>query len=289
MKGVVELDRREREKKERRARGEPSEDEDDQAAAEKELLAAETGAKEVIPAKPAQSAAPEEELASDEEYLEVEVTDDEDAEGDGPSKRQRMEDETMANKPLEFTEEDMAYQLQAMGQDYGLDPGEYGMDDDGEWEEGAEGLQLTEADSKALFRDLLDDFNINPYGTWEKIIEDGFIIQDDRYVALPNMKSRRETFDEWCNDKIRILKKQREKQEKQDPRIPYLAFLQSKANPKYYWPEFKRMHRKEPEMKDTKVNDKDREKYYREHTKRLQLPQSQLKSDLKELLESMPL
>lgn len=42
-------------------------------------------------------------------------------------------------------------------------------------------------------------------------------------------------------------------------------------------------------MKDIKVADKDREKWYREYISRLKLPQSTLKSDLKKLLESVPL
>ncbi len=42
-------------------------------------------------------------------------------------------------------------------------------------------------------------------------------------------------------------------------------------------------------MKDAKLSDKDREKYYREHINRLKLPQSTLKADLKKLLESAPL
>lgn len=281
MKGVVEFDRIEREKKERRERGEPSEDEDQNIVEPDEEASAEADTRSHT------KHTRDEGEEDSSEYEEVEVTDDEGDEGSAP-KRQRTE-EPGNDQPIEFNENDIAYQLAAMGQDYGLDPSEYGNAEDEEWEEGAEGLPLTEEDSKALFRDLLDDCHINPYSTWEKIIEDGHIIQDDRYTVLPNMKSRKECWGEWARDKIQALKEQREKQEKKDPKIPYLAFLQKHATPKLYWPEFRRKYKKEPEMKDMKLSDKEREKCYREHINRLKLSQSTLKSDLSTLLKSLPL
>lgn len=281
MKGVVEFDQIEREKKERRERREPSEDEDQDMVEPDEEASAEADTRSHT------KHTRDEGEEDSSEYEEVEVTDNEGDEGSAP-KRQRTEDPGN-DQPIEFNENDIAYQLAAMGQNYGLDPSEYGNAQDEEWEEGAEGLPLTEEDSKALFRDLLDDCHINPYSTWEKIIEDGHIIQDDRYTVLPNMKSRKECWGEWARDKIQALKEQLEKQEKKDPKIPYLAFLQKHATPKLYWPEFRRKYKKEPEMKDMKLSDKEREKYYREHINRLKLSQSTLKSDLSTLLKSLPL
>ena len=222
------------------------------------------------------------------EYEEVEVTDDEDENGENPPKRQRTEDGAQ-DGPIEFNEDDIAYQLAAMGQEYGLDPGEY---DDGnmeDWEEGAEGLELTEEDSIALFKDLLNESGINPYSPWEKIVEEGRLVDDTRYTALTTMKARKETWDDWSRDKIKQLRELRAKEEKKDPRIPYLTFLQKHATPKLYWPEFKRKYKKEPEMRDNSLADKDREKSYREHISRLKLPQSSLKADLIALLQAQPL
>lgn len=282
LKGVVEYDRIEREKKERRERGEETEEEDVHDPADR---------REVFTA-PSQPEKAEAEtvaggLEDSDEYEEVEVTDSEGEEQ--PSKRARTEDEVPKDEPLEFNEEDIEYQLAAMGEEYGLDPGEYGEPGEEAWEEGAEGLPLTEEDAIALFRDLLDDFQINPFTTWEKVIEEGRIIEDSRYTALPNMKSRREAWSSWSRDRIQDLKERKEKQEKKDPRIRYLAFLQEHATPKLYWPEFKRKFRKEPEMKDTKLSDKDKEKFYREHISQLKLPESTRKSDLSSLLKSVPL
>ncbi|RGP76114.1 hypothetical protein FSPOR_360 [Fusarium sporotrichioides] len=233
-------------------------------------------------------------LDDDSEYEEVEVTDDED-EGQGddrehPSKRQRTADPDMDHDaPLEFTEADFAAQLQAMGEDYGLEPGDYDDGNAEEWPEGAEGVPLSEDDAKYLFKDLLNDFNINPYSPWEKLLEEGKIIDDLRYTALSTTKARRDCWDEWTREKIAELKEQRARQEKRDPRIAYIAFLQEKATPKLYWPEFKRKYKKEDVMKDHKITDKDREKAYRDHIGRLKMPQSKLKSDLTALLKAQPI
>ena len=291
MKGVIEYDRVEREKKAKKRKATVPEDEDDEvAAAEAELLAADDAVPTAAP-RPIQATAPEKALplldSDGEEYEEVEVTDDEDDEH--PSKRRRTE-EGEPKGPVEFNEDDIAYQLAAMGQDYGLDPGEY---DDGEedidLEEGAEGLPLTEEDSRALFKDMLDDYHISPYTIWDKLIEAGQIVEDGRYTVLPNMRTRKEVFSNWSREKVQRMKQQRVQEEKKDPQIPYFAFLESKATPKLYWPEFRRKYQKEPEMKNTKLSDKDREKSYRDYVNRLKLPESTLKADLVSLLRSTPL
>ncbi|CAJ2505852.1 Uu.00g132460.m01.CDS01 [Anthostomella pinea] len=234
------------------------------------------------------------ELGSD--YEEVEVTDDEDEEHEGgeaegddqhPSKRQRTEDpaEAMA---AEFNEDDIADQLRAMGEDYGLDPGEYDDGNPDAWPEGAEGLPFSDADARELFKDLLNDYGTNPYSPWEKLIEEGRVFDDARYTVLSTMKARKDVWEEWSRERIHILKEQRAKEEKKDPRIPYMALLQQKASPKLYWPEFKRKYRKEGPMRDTSLNDRDREKWYREYINRLKQPQDALKKDLMALLREMP-
>ncbi|KAL6238831.1 hypothetical protein BDW75DRAFT_200414 [Aspergillus navahoensis] len=278
LKGVVEFDRLEREAKERRERGETGE------KAEKATAATGDDAKH----GPESAVAAEDVSEESDEYEEVEVTDSEGEDDSNPSKRQRT-DSAENQQPVEFTEEDIEYQLAAMGEEYGLDPGEYGEPGDEGWEEGAEGLPLTDEDAAALFRDLLDDYNINPFTTWEKIIEEGRIIEDPRYTVLPNMKSRREAFSTWSRDRIQEIKERKEKQEKKDPRIKYLSFLQDHATPKLYWPEFKRKYRKEPEMRDSQLSDKDRERYYRDLVSRMKVPESTRKSDLSTLLKSVPL
>ncbi|KAL2870314.1 FF domain protein [Aspergillus lucknowensis] len=277
LKGVVEFDRLERERKERIEQGETVVTTERAASEEDE------GRDMVVDDLATRDISEE-----SDEYEEVEVTDSEGEDEDHPLKRPRTESEDK-QQPVEFTEQDIEYQLAAMGEDYDLDPGEYGEPGEEGWEEGAEGLPLTDEDATALFRDLLDDFNINPFSTWEKIIEDGRIIEDTRYTVLPNMKARRDAYSGWSRDRIQTVKERKEQQEKQDPRIKYLAFLQDHATPKLYWPEFKRKYRKEPEMRDTQLSDKDREKFYRDLVSRMKLPESTRKSDLSALLKSTAL
>lgn len=286
LKGVIEYDRLEREKKEKQERGEEPDEHGKEAEAGKPAtppVRQDEATKE--PSEGAEGA------GESDEYEEVEVTDTEgEEEEDGqPSKRARTESAGAQEQPVEFTEEDMEYQLAQMGEEYGLDPAEYGEPGEEEWEEGAEGLPLTEADAEALFRDLLDDYHINPFTTWENVIDEGRIIEDSRYTAPMNMKTRREIFSRWSSDRIKEVRERKQNQEKQDPRIKYLAFLQEYATPKLYWPEFKRKYRKEPEMKDSLLADKDREKFYREYISRLKQPESTRKSDLSALLKSVPL
>lgn len=281
MKGVLEFDRLEQEALARKERGEDVQDVGDLEHAEGS--SGERQEAEVSASGPTTAHAEED----SDEYEEVEVTDDEDE--DHPFKRPKTDEDEGHPQPVEFTEEDMEYQLAAMGEEYGLDPGEYGEPGEEGWEEGAEGLPLTEEDATALFRDLLDDFHINPFTTWEKIIEEGHIINDSRYTVLPNMKARRDVWSNWSRDRIQEIKERKQKQEKKDPRIKYLSFLQEHATPKLYWPEFKRKYRKEPEMKDPQLSDKDREKFYRDLVSRMKQPESSRKSDLSALLKSVPL
>ena len=269
MKGVVEYDRLEREKKLSSEKPDEVEWETEDGAAVAELPATELAKLESTPSASRALVASEVNIGQinndSEEYEEIEVTDDED--GENPSKRQKTGDHDV-DQPVEFNEDDIAYQLAAMGQDYGLDPGEFGADQEEGLEEGAEGLALTEEDANALFRDMLDDHHISPYATFEKIIEASHIVEDERYIVLPNMKSRRELWSAWSRDRIQLLKEQRDQEEKQDPRISYFSFLQSHATPKLYWPEFRRKYRKEPALRDLKLSDKDREKAYRDYINR---------------------
>ena len=237
-------------------------------------------------------------MASDSEYEYVEVTDTEGEEEDDAEEpttappAEQVDAEMQEDGPVEFGEDDIAYQLAAMGQEYGLDPGEYADEREEEWEEGAEGMQLSEEDAIHIFRDMLDDHRISPYTPWDKVIADeseDSILMDDRYTILTTSRARKAAWEAWTKDKAAQLREERAKMEKLDPKIPYLAFLADKATPKLYWPEFKRKYKKDVEMNDRKLVDKDREKLYRDHINRLKLPESTRKADLINLLKAQPL
>ena len=159
-------------------------------------------------------------MEDESEYEEVEVTDDE-GEGAGQSsKRQRTQEPgPQEDQPMEMGEDDIAWQLAQM------EAMEAGMGEEEEEEE--EGLPLTEEDCKALFKELLHDLRVNPYTPWDKLLENDALYDDERYKSLPNMKSRKECFDEWAKERMQILKEQKAKQQKLDPRVPYLSLLRS--------------------------------------------------------------
>jgi hypothetical protein len=272
MIAVVEFDRREREKKERRERGEPSDVEEDDAMAEIEKELAEAEEQVEIVEVDGEAG-----MEDEEEYEEVEVTDDEGEEASNAPKRQKTDD-----PPAEAEDDDLAWQLAQM-EEMELQGG-----DEEEFYEDEDPL-LSEEDCKALFKELLDDTRVSPYTPWNKIIESGILFDDERYKALPNMAARKECFNEWSREKVQFLKEEKAKQQKRDPRIPYLALLDRHATPKLFWPEFKRKYKKEPEMKDMKVTDKEKEKLYRDHIKRLGMRSSDLKSDLSALLRAQSL
>ncbi|KAG8532839.1 uncharacterized protein KY384_002717 [Bacidia gigantensis] len=286
LKGVVEHDRQEREKRQKIEHEASTEDDPAEFAVPESDSTSVPGASAmVLQSGPAGKDNAENELASDEEYEEVEVTDDEQE----TAKQNLNHDHEEPERALEFDEDDIAYQLAAMGNEYGLEPGEYGDHDGSGLEEGAEGLPLTEEDSNALFTDMLDDHRINPFTTWDALIEAGQIIEDDRYTVLPSMRSRKEVWGKWSKHRMQLIKEQREKEETKDPKIPYFAFLEARATPKLYWPEFRRKYQKEPVMRNSKLSDKDREKWYREYVNRLKLPENNLKSDFVQLLKSQPI
>lgn len=236
-------------------------------------------------------------------YEEVEVTDDEGDEGDRTTnKKPRVSQNHDTNTtpppagPVEFNEDDIAWQLAQMEGAYS---DQYDEDGDGhpdpDDDEG-EGIPLTATDNMALFRSLLDDSGISPYSVFEKVIEDMSIVEDSRYTALPNTSSRKEAFTQWSKDRI-ALKKQQEQEQLQsqqastssasnsasllaakDAKIQYLRLLHHHATPKLYWPEFKRKFKREPAMTmkpTTSFPDKDREKLYREYISKLKLPDAE--------------
>lgn len=226
-------------------------------------------------------------------YEEVEVTDEEEEEDNIPSssKRPRLSDDQASPQPgpIEFNEDDIVWQLSQMEEDYGEEfaQGE-GQRELEEEEEQEEGLPITEEDSIALFRSLLDESGISPYSTFEKVMEDTGLVEDARYVALPNMASRREAFTNWSRDRIAELQSRKATEvTKKDQRVEYLKFLHQHATPKLYWPEFKRKFKREPEMKDVQFSDKEREKLYREYISKLKLSESDRKRELVSLLKSV--
>ncbi|KAF4550049.1 WSC domain-containing protein 7 [Elsinoe fawcettii] len=199
------------------------------------------------------------------EYEEVEVTDDSDAASEAS--------DAPDPGPLEFNEDDIAFQLASLGEQYGLDPEEYASDE-GDWPEGAQGLPMSDEERFSVFSEMLSEYNISPYTPWDALVSDEkphAILNDDRFTIIPSSKGRKEAHARWCKETIAL--QQREKAEKKaqgedDPRAAFLQFVSEKEKEvkKLYWVEFRRKHKREAPLRVTsRFGDKDMEKLYREY------------------------
>ncbi|RPA96672.1 hypothetical protein L873DRAFT_1829322 [Choiromyces venosus 120613-1] len=219
------------------------------------------------------SAVPQEE-EEDEDVEDVEDDEDEyEEEDDENNEYAQKRLKTSEQGPVEFTEDDVAWQLEAMAQEYGLDEEDLG-----------EGEEMTDEDNIYLFKEMLAEYKVNPYSTWEK--EMPRIVEDSRYVLINTTRARKEVFADWCRERIAELKIGKEKTKKQDPKISFWEFLKGNASSKLYWPEFKRKWKKSSEMKESKVPDKDKEKLYREYISHMKISEPLRENDLKKLLKS---
>jgi len=104
--------------------------------------------------------------------------------------------------PVEFTEEDIAYQLAMM---QGEDPEEEPMQEEEE---------LDDTAKRQIFISLLEDKEINPFNTWES--EMPKMVQDPRYSMVRNTKQRMEIFGEWARARIALIKEEKEHEVKED-------------------------------------------------------------------------
>ncbi|PNS14929.1 hypothetical protein CAC42_2158 [Sphaceloma murrayae] len=202
------------------------------------------------------------------EYEEVEVTDSEYASSNGDP-----DDAPPETGPLEFNEDDIAFQLAALGEEYGLDPAEYGSGASDE-EDGAEGLPISDEERYAVFAEMLGEYAVSPYTPWESLISDETphaILLDERFTVVPSGKGRREAHGRWCKEEIARVQKEREerkgKGQEEDVKAVFEGFLRGKEKEvrKLYWVEFRRKYKRAPEMKgDRKFGEKEMEKVYRE-------------------------
>lgn len=245
--------------------------------------------------------------ASDSEYEYIEITDTEgEGDEDGSADDVQADEQEIMNDtsngsghesphaPAELGEDDMAYQLAMMGESYGLDPDEYGALED-EQEQSIDGedqaMTVSTVEATALFNQMLEEHGISPFTPWDTIIADTSptsLVFDGRYTLLPSSKARKEAWDAWSREHAAQIQAERAQQDKQDPYVAYLSFLSRHASTKLYWPEFRRKFKREPELNSRALQDKDRERLYREYVAKLKLPESRRIDELKVLLKSLP-
>lgn len=286
MLAVIAMDRIEWEKKQEKAK-EPAPDPDTNNTNP-----------EPIPASGPQPATEHHDYDSS-EYEEVEVTDDEDTSPNTNHKRPRLSASspptTRPTAPAELTEDDIAWQLAALeasdeeaaysdpnANDQLSSPDTHNNDSEAD-----DGLAITDADNTALFRSLLDDTSTSPYAPFDSLLTLPPLVEDPRWLVLPNMSARQAAFVSWSRDRVAELQALKDAQPapQTDARVEYLRFLEKEASTKLFWVEFKRKWRKSEVMKGYEMQDKEREKVYREFVGKLKLGMAQRRRELGELLK----
>ncbi|PSK33628.1 hypothetical protein B9Z65_7515 [Elsinoe australis] len=236
---------------------------------------------------PAQSAATAQGYDSS-EYEEVEVTD---SEGEGPDGGDQEEQDA---GPLEFNEDDIAFQLAAMGEQYGLDPEEYGSGEEDE-EEGAGGLEFSDEERYEVFAQMLGEYGMSPYAPWEKLVDDAQphpILDDDRFTVVPSSRGRKEAHARWCKEetaRLQRVKKEKKAKGEDDPRVGFLEFMAGKEKEvkKLYWVEFRRKYKREQALKgNSRFVEKDMEKLYREFVASMKKDVGKREDELKAALKA---
>ncbi|KAJ8103870.1 hypothetical protein POJ06DRAFT_8669 [Lipomyces tetrasporus] len=182
---------------------------------------------------------------------------EEESDDDGESTADEEDEEEEVDKgAVEFNEDDIEWQIQAM------------MEENPELLEGADDNdeEVPYEERIKVFRELLVDANVNPYSPWDT--EMPKVATDQRYIILETLSERKAVFENWSKERITELKAQRANEPKFDPKEQFLELLRQYATPKLFYQEFKRKYRKEPIFKDSSLTDREKEKIYREYVKK---------------------
>lgn len=190
--------------------------------------------------------------SDDEEDEEQEAADAAKDSNNSATKEQKPEVEVQPELPIddaaESSEEENAFDLADLE----------GLSSD---EEGS-----NSQDSELVFRQLLDESELDPYSPWE--IESLKIVNDPRFSVLENNKDRKNLYDQWSTSAIQerqlLLEATQQKKEDvvEEPFVQYMKYLESKELDRLYV-DFKKKHKKE--LKKLDLGEKERESVYKEY------------------------
>jgi hypothetical protein len=97
-------------------------------------------------------------------------------------------------------------------------------------------------------------------------------VSDPRYVLVPSVSARRETFDEYCRDRARELRQSNVKKEKDlaNPQEAFERLLKEEVkSTRTSWSDFRRTWKKDRRFWGWGRDDRQREKSFREYLKDL--------------------
>ncbi|KAG0148938.1 hypothetical protein CROQUDRAFT_654300 [Cronartium quercuum f. sp. fusiforme G11] len=122
---------------------------------------------------------------------------------------------------------------------------------------------------KATFKAMLLEKSIDPMAPWDNELPK--FVTDPRYLALSSMKERRDLFDEFCKEKIR--QRRAEKQAtttKLDPAQAYRSLLiEAVTSTRTHWEEFRTKYKKDTRFRNFGRDDREREKAFKRWLKEL--------------------
>ena len=127
-----------------------------------------------------------------------------------------------------------------------------------EIEAAASGIEYDFEEGKALFKSMLEDYDINPLIPWDLALP--IFIKDERYRALKNTEDRQMAFDEYCRDKPKKANKKIDV----DPKVTYQELLRSEVtSTRTRFEDFRKTFKKDRRFFSFGRDDKEREKIFK--------------------------
>ncbi|KAM0787358.1 hypothetical protein ACM66B_003444 [Microbotryomycetes sp. NB124-2] len=134
-------------------------------------------------------------------------------------------------------------------------------------------LDVSQEEAAAFFKAMLAEKDIDPMAPWD--MELPKFINDPRYLAVKQLRNRRDLFDEFCKDKIREMRAAKKRAAeggapKIDPTTAYRDLLkQHVTSTRTHFSDFKRAHAKDPRFRDFGKTEGEKEKVFRQWLREL--------------------
>ncbi|KAH9815375.1 hypothetical protein DFH28DRAFT_967705 [Melampsora americana] len=127
---------------------------------------------------------------------------------------------------------------------------------------------LSGEELKATFKAMLLEKSIDPIAPWDNELPK--FVTDPRYLALSSMKERRDLFDEFCKEKLRQRRAEKQVTAKLSPPEAYRSLLiEAVTSTRTHWEEFRTKYKKDSRFRNFGRDDREREKTFKSWLKEL--------------------
>ncbi|CAG8508885.1 10946_t:CDS:10 [Diversispora eburnea] len=128
-----------------------------------------------------------------------------------------------------------------------------------------------------MFKSLLRDVDVSPYSIWEKELPR--IIHDSRYTLIPTLKQKKEIYDEFCKERAKELRIEKNNKIKNlSAKDEYLKLLEEETTYRSHWDSFKTNSKRDPRFKNF-GDDKEKEKLFRKYVRDLKEKEAERKRE----------